>query len=404
MLHHPTTSSYRQIERFSGASRPVDPEWAEILAEYALPVQDRFPAEFERYRQLFFDFCRKSPYHIKRSYKGGFVAPRKKRRKDGVLYDPFCYEELLAKHLDRERWWLAHPDDFARDRHEHFWLGLRFGRKTKLGCIDFDNKRNVIGFYNTCMVESDPSRPLPVLTLEHVQQIKRLYDAFRNRIWCISSATLGLHIWEKLPLLFNHRQVEGRYRPKLRRLGLSDVEVYPSPRLSNQAFRRPFGDDYYTITNDGLLSDWVDQLEHFENPGTPRFASIVSCLAELATREWRRYHRYNRLFITKSSVNSLNLDEKPHLEKFVYDDMALPRKFLLELARIATWIKAGCPEAEQDSSSCIAYTCINKERPTEAICGPTSWASSSGNGCRQRPKNVALAGEWRADALLSNTT
>ena len=24
--------------------------------------------------------------------------------------------------------------------------------------------------------------------------------------------------------------------------------------------------------------------------------------------------------------------------------------------------------------------------------------------CRQRPKNVALAGEWRADALLSNTT
>lgn len=352
-----------KVQKLSGdqTTWAGDPAWIDILAEDAIPLQECFPDEFVRYKSLFYDFCRKSPYHIKRSYKCGFVAPRQKKRKDGTRYSPYCYEDLLARHLDPERWLLSHPDQFPIDQPGNFWLGLRSGRKTKLGCIDFDNKDNVIGCYNTCMVASDPARPLPVLTLEHVQKLKRLYDMFPNRIWCVSSATLGLHIWEKLPSLLNHRQVEGRYRPKLRRIGLSHVEVYPSPQLSNQVLRRPFGEDYYTITDDGLISDWMDQLEHFENPSSPTFASIVSCLSKLVTREWRRYDRGNGLFLTKTSVNSVKLDQKPSLQKFVCDDMAVPAECLRELALIQKWVNAGCPEVTQDTALCSGYTCINKD-------------------------------------------
>ena len=351
-------------------SHPPDPEWAEILAEDELPLPDRYPDEYARYKELFVDFSKKSPYHIKKSYKSGFVAPRQRRRKDGVMYSPSCYEDLLLRHLDTERWLLTHPDEFPIDQPDYYWIGLRFGRKTKLGCIDFDNKQNVIGVYNTCMVGSDPARPLPVLLLDHIQQIKRLYDTFPNRIWCISSATLGLHLWEKLPYLHNHRKVEVRYRPKLRNIGLPTVEVYPSPKLSNQVLRRPFGTDYYTITDDGLLSDWVDQLEHFENPTTPAFTTIVSSLIELASQEWRRYHRCNGLFLTKTSVNSVKLDDKPHLQRFVYDDMAIPAAFLYEVAEINKWVRAGCPESGRTTSFCSGSTCINKPDAHEPEPGP----------------------------------
>lgn len=347
-------------EQAEPKGRQPDSEWAEILAEDQMPLPDRYPDEYARYKELFYDFCKKSPYHIKTSYKSGFIAPRQKKNKQGEMYSPWCYEDLLIRHLDPERWLASHPYEFAIDQPDVFCLGLRFGDKTKLGCIDFDNKTNVIGVYNTCMVGSDVAQPLPILTLEHVQKIERLYDTFPNRIWCISSATLGLHIWERFTNLKSHRKVEARYRPKLRHIGLRDVEVYPSPRLSHQVLRRPFGKDYYTITDIGLLSDWVDQLEHFDNPSTPAFASIVTSLVDLARREWHRYHRQNGLFLTKSSVNSLNIDDKSHLKKFVYDDVAIPAAFLSEVARIEDWVASGCPKPEPVTSTCSGFTCINK--------------------------------------------
>jgi len=33
--------------------------------------------------------------------------------------------------------------------------------------------------------------------LDHFKKIKLIYDAFPGRIWCISSATLGIHAWRK---------------------------------------------------------------------------------------------------------------------------------------------------------------------------------------------------------------
>ena len=51
-------------------------------------------------------------------------------------------------------------------------------------------------------------------------------------------------------------------KPRLAAIGLGNTEIHP---MFGRPFRRPFGQDYYTITNGGLLSDWIEQLTFFEN-------------------------------------------------------------------------------------------------------------------------------------------
>ena len=105
------------------------------------------------------------------------------------------------------------------------------------------------------------------MPVEHLQAIKRIYDEFPNRIWCVSSATLGLHIWEKLPMLQDLTTIQVTTKTRLHKIGLGSTEVHPMP---GRAFRRPFGQDYYTITDGGLLENWIDQLNFFENPAHRR--------------------------------------------------------------------------------------------------------------------------------------
>lgn len=54
--------------------------------------------------------------------------------------------------------------------------------------------------------------------------------------------------------------------------------------MPGRAFRRPFGQDYYTITNNGLLDDWIAQLNFFENPHTPTFENIFKALRSLLSK------------------------------------------------------------------------------------------------------------------------
>ena len=164
---------------------------------------------------------------------------------------------------------------------------MREPARSALKVIDLDNKENVLGHYRTKEMNRAVTRPLPVITVEHCQKIKRLYDAFPNHMWCISSATLGLHVLEKLPGPQPLHIIEQRTRPILKQIGLGKTEVHP---MSGRALRRPFGQDYFTFTDDGLLSDWRKQLNYFDHDSrTPRFDNIFVALRDLMVTEWKRH-------------------------------------------------------------------------------------------------------------------
>lgn len=355
----------------------VDDEWREILEEDQIPLEELYPEEFERYKHLFFNFWSKSPYHAKREYTSGFIAPKQKIRKDGHYYNPSAFEDMVARHLDHQRWIKAKQRNIIDDSN-YYWLGLRFGKKTSIKCLDVDNKHNVLGFYHTCMVQSDPARPLTVLTLERAHTIKQLYDNFPNHIWCVSSATMGLHLWEKLPYLQEHDEIERKNRYRLTKIGLGNTEVFPSDNTKNQVLRRPFGQDYYTITEDGLLSDWIDQLNYFEAKNrTPRLITILNCLADLTIREWRRFENNNGLMLSGGKLLN-NWVAPANLSRFMsspdFIDINEVRK---ELFRVKNWIAEGFPEINEqeltpeDNNTSLSSVLISviKEPPSEVKSG-----------------------------------
>lgn len=351
MLNNNIVTSH---EKYAIESYDDRAEWAEIFAAGDLPVIDH-PA-FRRYCRLFYDFFRKAPCHIKRSYETGFIAQKKAyKHRDGFYYTR-CLEQQVARHLE--------PFD-----RKPYWIALRFGDKSSVKCIDSDNKPNVIGHYK----ENGYWRPVVHLPLEHFRRLKRLYDAFPNHVWCVSSATLGLHVWEKLRYPQTAEEVERRNRSRLVSLGLGNIELYPSPQLRDQVLRRPFGLDYYTITDGGLLTDWVDQLDHFEsaNP-TPAFPSIVRSLLELAGAGWSAVERgakFRRCRETPFAFKrSLNL-----------------RLLVQEAEQVEAWVRAGCPDDVPDATGGISST--------EALSPPVA-VSTSQSPRRPRRTSADGSGGW----------
>lgn len=288
-------------------------EWEEILRAGTLTAGEH-PA-FKRYCRHFYDYCPKRPYHVKYGYETGFIARKKKyKTTEGDYYIP-CRSGSVERHLD------------FYDRRP-YWLGLRFGKKSSVKCLDFDNKPNVLGLYEVGGVW----RPVVHLPLDHFRTMKRIYDAFPRHVWCVSSATLGLHIWERLGYPQTALDVERKNRPKLMEIGLAELEVYPSPQLMNWVLRRPFGQDYYTITDDGLLFDWVEQLDHFESATrSPSFPTIVRSLVELERVGWR---------IVESGATFRRKQESPFAFKRFLNNRLLER----EAETVLDWIDAGCPE------------------------------------------------------------
>lgn len=300
-------------------------EWEAIFRAGTLSASEH-PA-FSRYCLLFYDYCSKSPYHVKRSYKTGFIAKKKVYKNKNGEYYAHCMRGLVERHLD------------YYDRRP-FWLGLRFGKKSSVLCLDFDNKPNILGSYKA----RQDWMPAVHLPLDHFRRMKRLYDAFPNHIWCVSSATLGLHVWQRLSYPHTSAAVEWKTRPNLVRIGLGDLEVYPSPKLRSQVLRRPFGMDYYTITNDGLLTFWDEQLEHFETATrAPSFRVIVRSLVALARVGWQSVRNGSK-FLCKE-VN-------PFASKRSLNDRLLES----EAERVLAWVDAGCPDEEPNSADPFSST------------------------------------------------
>ena len=171
--------------------------------------------------------------------------------------------------------------------------------------------------------------PVVHLPLDHFKLLKRVYDAFPGRIWCISSETLGVHAWKKherlQPSVLLHRDNKER----LAEIGLPSTEAHPMP---GRCLRRPFGADYGTITPHGVLESWTEQLDYFEQDArTPTFKQVCRALVVRMARQWERWQNaYNSYGPMRQKI--YGSDARDRLQN--YSD---------EIRQVAESIKAGCP-------------------------------------------------------------
>ena len=270
----------------------VVPDW--------MRLSDAFPEKFATYCEHFIDYFPKLPYHIKTSYQFGW--PQAKSRRTGrplPLIDGNDWlnrTESVERHLDLEQWKLfTQYHDLNRGRQtEFFWLGLNMPKMTTFHAIDADNKGR-IGWYGKGTPDH-PMMPVMEMPLSHFVDLKTLYDSFPDRIWCITSETLGLDIVQRHRLQ-STEQVHKRTKQRLHRIGLGSTEVHP---MRGRCKRRLFGDHYRTITEKGLLTTWQDQLDYYLNPdNTPSFRQIAMTLLSGLEEQWRSWltdqnHQRNR--------------------------------------------------------------------------------------------------------------
>jgi hypothetical protein len=255
---------------------PFQDSWQNYFSEDDFTdTPSDFP-EYETFYSRFVKYRKRSPYHVKRSYDRGFFQAKTKAGTPAGLGGAW-ERTMLDRHLS-----------------EDLWLGMFCGSKTSQHNIDFDCKEHTIGMgieYNTKWVF-----PVVAPPLSHFQQLKRIHDNFHNQLWCISSKTLGLHIWRKHKPHDSGR-VHNAVKTSLNNIGLGHVEVHP---MSGRCQRLPFGKDYITIVPDTVLRLWQDQVLYFEREEweTPSFDHIVRTLWSVAvgTHEsaWKYPNDFNR--------------------------------------------------------------------------------------------------------------
>ena len=262
--------------------------------------------EWDSYIETFVTFFVRRHFHVKRDYAEGFIRQKDEFKNISISDDNIV--QLISKHLDLNEWNEQHPDD----QENFFWLAQYGPKKTRFDCIDYDNKDNILG--KTLIVDGRGRRhPVVSYPLSQLQDLKRLYDLFPGRTWCISSETLGFHIWSRVGPL---EDLDGRRQRVLRRLaliGMERTEVHP---MKGRCQRRPFGEHYRTITADGVLTDWRAQTRHFLNPGpVPSFQQVYDEVRSSLLRQWDQF------------------DGKPDLLE----------RFVEQLDETDVWVNAGCP-------------------------------------------------------------
>lgn len=288
---HPKDFHYRGIlpEHVAAVIAQHGKDRAEALLEDFLPLERLQPEAFDNYLNLFFTYWPKRPFHVRRDYMHGFVQAKLHTTDNTALAPARAFGDLIARMLDTDRWNRTHKKEDRRP----YWIALPAPRMVGLSAIDLDNKSGVLGYYHDGPSREHPSRPLPSVSVEQMRKVRLIYENFPDRIWCLSSATLGLHIWEKLNYLELTSVLHERTKNLLRRIGMGEVEVHP---MAGRCFRRPFGADYFTIVEHGVLSAWTEQLDFFIKPShVPSFLSIWKAMKARCEEEWARYERHRVL-------------------------------------------------------------------------------------------------------------
>jgi len=336
-----STIVHNNIVSDDAISVPETDDWLEILQEEHTPLEQFWPDEFRRYQELFIKYLPKTPFHVRTRYDGDFIR-QKGRKNNGEEFCRGCYPGLIAKMLDHERWrrvqYHRDPEKEETRYAPDYWIALYSGSKSRINAIDFDNKENVLGHYYESPLENARPRPLVTLTLDHLQAMKRLYDEFPNRIWCISSLTLGLHIWEMNRFPKSIELIHAVAKPRLKTIGLGNTEIHP---MFGRLHRRPFGKDYFTITETGILEEWIEQLNYFENVAkTPSFDAIYHSLRSKVKDILANYRRDGgHGFKGFASPQS-----RPHLQKYCVEKNYVNMRDLEEDLKLCDqWAEQGFP-------------------------------------------------------------
>jgi hypothetical protein len=192
---------------------------------------------------------------------------------------------MLERHLDPDLYAELKGDKYAGG----YWLAMQAGRYSSWDVIDLDSHH--VSRWRTEYSRlpfdewGDKKIYRPVMSVPVVfwQRLKKLHQRYPQRVFCISSETLGIHAWQfhqVLPVAV----IQQQRKSELAQIGLN-LEVYP---MKGRVFRRPFGTDYRTITNHGVLQQWRDQLHFFVNPEPITWPNLF----RLLFGEWARQHPY----------------------------------------------------------------------------------------------------------------
>ncbi len=283
-----------------------------LLAGFTIRLSEQDPTYFWLFYERFIKWWNRKTFNVKYDYTRGFIEKKKwKTDKALPLFDKLAVE-WAERHLNNDYWevWKWCPS-------KPIWLALHMPRWTTVDAIDFDAKQHRVGDY------WKERRPLVHLPLDHFKQLKRIYDAFPGRIWCISSETLGMHVWQVHDRLKPPLELHERNKRVLANIGLPSVESHP---MQGRCFRRPFGLDYRTITPEGVLNHWSDQVQYFEfDRRTPSFPQFCEALIDAMQTQQNNWNRASVKEATKLRTHWQVPKEVPHIQE------------------IRDWLAAGCP-------------------------------------------------------------
>lgn len=276
------------------------------------------PTEFHLFWERFIKFWPQRTFHVKRSYLTGFCEMKRKNGKSLPLF-PALAVEYAERHLCHDYWGMWKSVQAGQHvPSSPIWLALHMPKKTTVDAIDFDAKQYQVGWYGKGWDE----RPLVHLPLEHFQTLKRLYDAFPERMWCISSETLGMHAWRVHDRPLDSLLLHERNKRVLASIGHPGIESHP---MSGRCFRRPFGYDYRLITPTDVLDCWLYQVEYFEfDRRTPSFQQICNALIDAMLAQQGNWNSASKKGQSRGKLCDVP-KQVPHLRE------------------IRDWLAAGCP-------------------------------------------------------------
>lgn len=344
-----TMTEYHSISAEEFRTETENPDRLRTLAEL-------HPQEISFFKKRFVWSSNTSGCYVRHRYEKLVIplvmtvpkwCPVKTRGEWQHLY-PALVDSLVEKHLDFERFFKTSRLGPSLDRLEPnadetaFWLGTMAGDQTHNDCIDLDS-HDQIGWNpvptmwhssRTGCVDGPYSwRHVPVMrpSMRFFQIAKVIYDHFPNRIWAFSSANFGLAVWKVYDQPELTHVVYRKVGASLQAAGLT-VEHYPMPAKTGlgKCHRRPCGMDSAIITDNGLITDSIQQIRAYMSPPkTPSFQTILEACCDGLRRS------YDVFFKDGESMahQRMSGDEK----KFVV------KSCLAILEDIKSWARAGCP-------------------------------------------------------------
>lgn len=248
------------------------------LLEESTPVVNLFPKEVEFFRHFWIDLASFEGFYIRSAYfdrlnDDGYLLCKwrpakytnsKNGRRHFSTFDEAARKRETEKHLHWPGYVTRTRKRFKHAPEPAYWLGTLAGPQTRSDAIDLDS-HTVVGFYRVPSFNGGfRELPVPKCGIEFFEVMKRLHDAFPDRIWTTTSANLGKCLWRVHDRPVSTKNIYSEIHCQLADIGL-ELEIYPQPPLSafslGKCHRRPFGLDSALHTEDGIIVTPIRQIQ-----------------------------------------------------------------------------------------------------------------------------------------------